>query len=96
VAEAYAYHLLSALAAYRTSPDVTRAEPHCQQATALAHELGMRPLPAHCALGLGGLNGLRGRLSERREVFSTAIAPFNAMGLRSWLTRAQTALAELD
>jgi hypothetical protein len=36
-------------------PDVETAESHDRQALALASELGMRPLVAHCHLGLGKL-----------------------------------------
>ena len=36
-------------------PDVATAEAHYRAAMALATELGMRPLVAHCHLGLGKL-----------------------------------------
>ena len=38
-------------------PEVEPAEAHYRQALALAEELGMRPLQAHCHLGLGRLYG---------------------------------------
>jgi len=41
--------------AHTTPPDATQAEAHYQQALALADELGMRPLMAHCHRGLGTL-----------------------------------------
>ena len=34
-------------------PEVKLAEAHHRQALALAEEIGMRPLQAHCHLGLG-------------------------------------------
>src|SRR5215510_2665364 len=45
--QAYALRLLGDIAAHRTPPDVDAAT-HYRQALALAEELGMRPLQAHC------------------------------------------------
>ena len=44
-------------------PDAAQAEAHYQQALALAEELGMRPLVAHCHHGLGRLYG---QIGQRR------------------------------
>ena len=55
-------------------PEVEQAEAHYQQALALAEELGMRPLQAHCHRGLGTLYGQMGRLEQARAALSTAIA----------------------
>src|SRR5262249_43145483 len=51
-AEAHAPQQLGAVHAHADPPDATQAEAHYQQALALADELGMRPLQAHCHLGL--------------------------------------------
>ena len=53
--EAYALRLLGEIAARREPPESDQAEAHYRQALALAEELGMRPLVAHCHLGLGKL-----------------------------------------
>ena len=53
--QAYALHLLGDIAAHREPLEVEPAETHYRQALALAEELGMRPLQAHCHLGLGTL-----------------------------------------
>jgi predicted ATPase/class 3 adenylate cyclase len=53
--QAHAYRLLGEVAMRRESPDVEQAVSHYRQALALAEELGMRPLQAHCHLGLGTL-----------------------------------------
>ena len=53
--EAYALRLLGSIAVHRHPTDVEPAEAHYRQALALADELGMRPLQAHCHLGLGTL-----------------------------------------
>ena len=59
--EAWILRLLGELAAHGDSPDAERAEAHYRQALALAEELGMRPLQAHCHHGLGRLYGQTGR-----------------------------------
>src|SRR5262249_11619909 len=53
--QAYALRLLGDIAAHRDPPESEPAETHYQQALALAEELGMRPLQAHCHRGLGTL-----------------------------------------
>ena len=53
--EALALHQLGVVQAHADPPDAAQAEAHYQQALALAEELGMRPLLAHCHLGLGRL-----------------------------------------
>ena len=59
--QAYALHLLGDIAMRSDPSDNTLAEAHYRQALALANELGMRPLVAHCHLGLGRLYGQTGR-----------------------------------
>jgi tetratricopeptide (TPR) repeat protein len=49
------------------------AEAHYRQALALAEELGMRPLVAHCHLGLGKLYARIGRRAETRAALSAAV-----------------------
>src|SRR5262249_8350233 len=49
--EAHALHQLGVVHAHADPPDITQAEAHYRQALALAEELGMRPLVAHCHLG---------------------------------------------
>jgi len=53
--QAYALRLLGEIAARRDPPEGDLAVAHYQQALALAEELGMRPLAAHCHRGLGTL-----------------------------------------
>jgi class 3 adenylate cyclase len=54
--EAYALRLLGEVTAQRESPETEPAETHYRQALAVADELGMRPLQAHCHRGLGMLS----------------------------------------
>src|SRR5262245_7335718 len=53
--QAYALRLLSEIAMHCQPPDIAQAEVLCRQAIALADELGMRPLQAHCHRSLGTL-----------------------------------------
>jgi class 3 adenylate cyclase/tetratricopeptide (TPR) repeat protein len=94
--QAYALRLLGAIAAHRDAPENEEAETHYQQAFALAEELGMRPLQAHCHLGLGTLYTRIGRTEQARVELSTAIVLYRAMDMTFWLPEAQTALAQVE
>ena len=62
--EALALHQLGAVYAHADPADATQAEAHYQQALALADELGMRPLQAHCHRGLGTLYAATGQREQ--------------------------------
>jgi class 3 adenylate cyclase/tetratricopeptide (TPR) repeat protein len=55
VCEPWVFRLLGEIAAHGDPPDVAAAETAYRQALTLAQALGMRPLVAHCQLGLGTL-----------------------------------------
>ena len=78
-----------------TPPDAAQAEAHYQQALALAEELGMRPLQAHCHRGLGTLYAKLGQQEQARAALSTAIALYRAMEMTFWLPQAEAALAQV-
>jgi tetratricopeptide (TPR) repeat protein len=92
--QAYALRLLGDIAAHRTPPDIDQAAAHYQQARALAEELGMRPLQAHCHLGLGTLYLKTDRPEPARIELSTAVALYRAMDMPFWLPQAEAALAQ--
>jgi hypothetical protein len=71
------------------------AAAHYRQALALAEELGMRPLAAHCHLGLGVRYQRIGKREPARATLSTAIEILRAMGMTFWLPRAEAALAKV-
>ena len=62
--EAWALHLLGEIAAHEGHRDVAMAVAHYGAAMTRASQLGMRPLVAHCHLGLGRLYGCTGRPGE--------------------------------
>jgi uncharacterized protein HemY len=56
----------------------------------------MRPLQAHCHLGLGNLYLKSGRLGEAHAELSAAIELYRAMDMTFWLLQAEAALAEVE
>jgi tetratricopeptide (TPR) repeat protein len=91
--QAYALRLLGDMAARRDPSEVEQAEAHYQQALALAEELGMRPLAAHCHHGLGTLYAKTSQREQARTELSTAIDLYRAMDMTFWLPQAEAALA---
>jgi class 3 adenylate cyclase/tetratricopeptide (TPR) repeat protein len=94
--EAYALRLLGEVAAHRSSPEGKQAEAYYRQALALAHKLGMRPLMAHCHLGLGTLYLKIGRREEAKAELFAAIELYRAMEMIFWLPQAEAALARME
>jgi tetratricopeptide (TPR) repeat protein len=70
--EAYTLLLLGEIATREDPLDIGKAEEHYRQALALAEELGMRPLVAHCHVGLGKLYRRAGNLQQAKEHLTTA------------------------
>ena len=66
-----------------TQPDVEKAEAAYQQALTLADPLGMRPLRAHCQLGLGPFTSGRSARQAKAEL-SAAEALFRSMEMTLW------------
>jgi tetratricopeptide (TPR) repeat protein len=87
--EAYAVRLLGETAAHPDPPDAEAAESHYRQALALAKELGMRPLVAHCHLGLGKLFQRTGKRQQAQEHLATAATMYQEMDMRFWLEQAE-------
>jgi tetratricopeptide (TPR) repeat protein len=94
--EVYALRLLGDIAAHRDPPAVEEADASYRQALALAEELGMRPLQAHCHLGLGTLYAKIDQREPARAELSTAIDLYRAMAMTFWLPQAEAALAQVE
>jgi tetratricopeptide (TPR) repeat protein len=94
--EAWALRLLGEISARQVPPAVDPAEHHYRQALALAEELGMRPLMAHCHRGLGTLYAATGQREQARPALSTAIAMYRAMDMTFWLPQTEAALAQVE
>jgi tetratricopeptide (TPR) repeat protein len=94
--QAHAYRLLGDVAMRREPLDVEQAATHYQQALALAEELGMRPLQAHCHRGLGTLYAKMDRREQARTALVTAIAMYTSMEMTFWLPQTAAALAQVE
>ena len=94
--QAYALRLLGDIAAHRDPPESAQAEAHYRQALALAEELGMRPLQAHCHRGLGTLYATIGQQEQARAELSAAIVLYRAMDMTFWLPQTEAALAQVE
>ena len=79
-------------------PASSPAGPHCATlpAIALADELSMRPLQAHCHHGLGTLYSKGAQREPARTELSAALALYRAMDMTFWLPQAQEALAQVE
>jgi tetratricopeptide (TPR) repeat protein len=94
--EAYSLRLLGDIAAHGYPPEVEEGEASYRQALALADELGMRPLVAHCHRGLGMLYAATGQREQARTALSTAIEMYRDMEMTFWLPQAEAALAQVE
>jgi hypothetical protein len=71
---------------------VGSAEQHLYRALALGTELGMRPLVAHCHLGLGKLYRRTGKRKQAQEHLTAAMTMYREMGMTCWLQKAEREL----
>jgi class 3 adenylate cyclase/tetratricopeptide (TPR) repeat protein len=87
--EAWAYRLLGEVASRATSSEAEAAEVNYGRAIALASELGMRPLVAHCHLGLGKLYRRSGDRLKAKEHLTTAATMYREMDMGFWFAQAE-------
>ena len=91
--EAWILRLLGEIAARREPVAFDEAEGKYLGALALAEELEMRPLQAHCHLGLGKLYRRAERVEEARVELSAAVTLLRDMEMTHWLPEAEGELA---
>jgi tetratricopeptide (TPR) repeat protein len=87
--QAHAFRLLGETASHRDPPDAEQAAGYYRQALTLATDLGMRPLVAHCHLGLGKLYRRTGEREQARDHLTTATTMYREMDMRFWLEQAE-------
>jgi DNA-binding SARP family transcriptional activator len=87
--------LLGDIATHRVGTDGEGGEAHYRQALALAEPRGMRPLVAHCHLGLGRLHAGAGRRPQALSHVETAAAMYRDLGMPFWLGQAAAASRSL-
>jgi len=73
-------------------PWLDRADEGYRKALTLAEQLGMRPLIAHCDLGLSALYRRTGRHQPAQEHLTTATTMYREMGMTYWLAQAEAEL----
>jgi tetratricopeptide (TPR) repeat protein len=83
--EAHALRLLASIELEREAPVLDRAEDSYRRALALARQLGMRPLQAHCHRGLGRLHARRGNSDAAAVELAAARELFQTMDMTFWL-----------
>src|SRR5262249_18505679 len=93
--EAEALRVLGECAASGAQPDLATARWSFEQALTLAADLEMRPLVAHCHLGLGRLFGRTGKREQAQEHLVTATTMYREMDMRFWLEQAEAEMRHL-
>jgi hypothetical protein len=91
----HALHLLGDIATHSDKFDAQTGEIHYRQTLALTEPRGMRPLVAHCHLGLGKLYRRAGKRSRAQEHLTTATTMYGEMDMRFWLEKAEVEKGEL-
>jgi tetratricopeptide (TPR) repeat protein len=93
--EAWTLQLLGEIYFCREPADVENAENFYHQAVAIAEELGMRPLVAHCHLGLGELYRRSSNFRLAKEHLNSCVTLMREMEMGLWLERAEAELKKV-
>ncbi len=94
--EAWALYLLAASAQVSQSAGGEELGQAYLIALRRSEELGMRPLTAHCHLGLGQLYALVREAPKAREHLAQALALYREMGMQHWPEQAEAELRALN
>jgi class 3 adenylate cyclase/tetratricopeptide (TPR) repeat protein len=90
--EAYALGLAGDVA---SASGVVGSDTHYRDAMGVATALGMRPLVAHCNLGLGTLYRRTDKREQAQAHLTTATTMYREMGMTYWLEKAEAEMTEL-
>jgi class 3 adenylate cyclase/tetratricopeptide (TPR) repeat protein len=90
---AHALHLLGDIATHPDRFDAQSGEADYREALALAEPRGMRPLVAHCHLGLGKLYHRTGDRAKAEPHLTTARAMYREMDMAFYLAQADAELS---
>jgi class 3 adenylate cyclase/tetratricopeptide (TPR) repeat protein len=88
--QAYALRILG-----NTVEDTSESASYYRRSLKLAETLGMRPLIAHCHLGLGKLYRRTGERGPAREHLTSATTMYREMDMTYWLEQAEAEMREL-
>ena len=92
----YALHLLGDIATRPDRFDAEGGEGHYRRALQLAEARGMRPLVAHCHLGLGTLYRHAGKEHAADEHLTLAAEMYREMAMDYWLAQAEATRAAVQ
>jgi class 3 adenylate cyclase/tetratricopeptide (TPR) repeat protein len=92
---AHALHLLGDIGTHPHLFDAECGEAHYRRALAIAEPRGMRPLVAHCHLGLGKLYRRTGKLQEAQKHLTMASTMYRDMDMTYWLEQVVAEANEL-
>ena len=81
---------------HATVPEMAKAEDHYDHAMALANELRMRPLVAHCHVGLGKLYRRTGNFEKAKTHLANGVAMMREMEMGLWLEQAEAELTKVS
>jgi tetratricopeptide (TPR) repeat protein len=84
--------LVGAVATALDPPAATEAIEAYRDAAAMAERIGMRPLVAHCHLGLGKVYRRTDKREQAQEHLLTATTMYREMGMTYWLEKAEAEL----
>jgi tetratricopeptide (TPR) repeat protein len=93
--EALALYVQGEIASAANPIKFEDAEALYRAANTIGHELKMRPLLAHCNVGLGKLYRRSGDLRPAKEHLNDGVAMMREMEMGLWLERAEAELKEL-
>jgi class 3 adenylate cyclase/tetratricopeptide (TPR) repeat protein len=93
--QAWALRLRGEIASRRDPPDLDQAEDQYHQALALAEKLEMRPLAAHCHLGLGKVYRRVGDRAKAEEHLTIGTAMYREMDMHFWLEQTEAEIRTL-
>ena len=91
---AHALHLLGDIASHSDWFDAESGEAFYRRALALAEPRGMRPLIAHCHLGLGKLFRRASKRAQGHEHLTNAKTLYREMDMNFWLEMAEMEMSQ--
>jgi tetratricopeptide (TPR) repeat protein len=89
-----ALHLLGEIATHPDRFDAASGEGYYRRALALAEPRGMRPLIAHCHLGLGKLFRRTGQSEQANEHLAIATTLYREMDMAYWLEQTEAEMGK--
>jgi hypothetical protein len=94
--EAWLRYLLGEILVRRHPSSSSQAEESYRAASILAHELGMRPLQAHCYLGLGEIHAQSKNTRTAQSEIGRAGELYRTMDMSFWVDKSAFALSAIS